>query len=411
MLAPTSVGVQLGRSRLEAGSRPCLKVPLLGEKASRKTALAGLKAGDVVIASYGLAVRDADALAETKFATLVLDEAQALKNATTQRVRAVRKIAADFTVAMTGTPLENHLGELWSLYRIVFPSLFGSWESFRDRFARPIERGLDPAAQPQLARALQPFLLRRTKAEVATELPPRTEVRVPVSPSSAEFQLYEDARLALLSDLETSSSTLKEQERRLEVLAGLTRLRLLASHPRLYDPASTLESSKLTRLLELIDTLRAEGHRALVFSQFTSHLLLVREVLDARGIRYQYLDGSTPAGDREKAVRAFQEGSDPLFLISLKAGGFGLNLTSADNVIHLDPWWNPAVEDQASDRAHRIGQTKPVTVYRLISMGTIEEKMLALHQSKRALVAKVLEGKDSAHTLTSSELLELLSSR
>ncbi|HZH04593.1 MAG TPA: DEAD/DEAH box helicase, partial [Myxococcaceae bacterium] len=310
--------------------------------------------------------------------------------------------------ALSGTPLENHLGELWGLFAVVFPGLLGSWEAFRSRFATPIEKGLDPTAAPALARVLQPFLLRRTKAQVEAQLPARTDVRVPVVLSPAEWTLYEDARLAALSDLEARASVLRDQERRVEVLAALTRLRLLASHPRLYDPRSKLQSAKLERFMELVRELRAEGHRALVFSQFTSHLALVREVLDAEGVGYEYLDGSTPHGARAERVRAFQEGTAPLFLISLKAGGFGLNLTAATSVIHLDPWWNPAVEDQASDRAHRIGQARPVTVYRLVARGTIEEQMLALHAHKRALVEGVLEGKDAAARLSTRELLGML---
>jgi hypothetical protein len=222
---------------------------------------------DVVVTSYGLLPRQ-----EQHFSTLVLDEAHALKNAATQRARNVRTLRADFVVGLTGTPVENHLGELWSLYRVVMPTLLGSWEGFRDRFAIPIEKKIDPDAPARLSRVLDPFLLRRTKAQVLRELPPRTEVRVPVTLSAAEWQLYEDARLAILSDLETSTAALKDQGRRIEVLAALTRLRLLASHPRLYDPASQLTSSKLSRLIELVHTLRAEGHRALVFSQFTAHL-------------------------------------------------------------------------------------------------------------------------------------------
>jgi SNF2 family DNA or RNA helicase len=251
--------------------------------------------------------------------------------------------------------------------------------------------------------------LRRTKTQVEAQLPPRTDVRVPVVLSPAEWTLYEDTRLAALSDLETRKSKMREQHRHVEVLAALTRLRLLASHPRLYDEASKLESSKLERFVELIQELRAEGHRTLVFSQFTSHLALVREVLDKKGIAYEYLDGRTPERARKERVRAFQEGEAPLFLISLKAGGVGLNLTAANSVIHLDPWWNPAVEDQASDRAHRIGQERPVTVYRLVARGTIEEQMLALHDHKRALVAGVLEGKAEAGRLSTQELIGLMS--
>ncbi len=318
-------------------------------------------------------------------------------------------LRADFRLALSGTPIENHTGEIWSLFASVFPALLGSWPSFRDRYATPIEKETNTSAGPALARVLAPFLLRRTKAEVEAELPARTEVRVPVVLSSAEWQLYEDARLAALSDLETRKAKLKAQERRIEVLAALTRLRLLASHPRLFDERSQLASSKLARLLDLVAELRAEGQRALVFSQFTSHLALVREALDARGIDFVYLDGQTPQGERRERVRSFQEGAAPLFLISLKAGGFGLNLTAATNVIHLDPWWNPAVEDQASDRAHRLGQTRPVTIYRLVSLGTIEEQMLSLHARKRSLVAKILDGKDEAARLSTADLLALLS--
>jgi superfamily II DNA or RNA helicase len=409
VLAPTSVAFNW---RDEAKRfAPSLKVKLFSESEDRGDTLERLGPRDVLVISYGLLVRDVERLSALRFSTIVFDEAQALKNAVTQRFRAARALQADFKFALSGTPLENHLGELWALYATVFPGLLGSLEAFRTRFAAPIERQVDPTAGPALARVLQPFLLRRTKAQVEAQLPPRTDVHVPVVLSPPEWTLYEDARLAALSDLETRKAKMKDQERRIEVLAALTRLRLLASHPRLYDAGSRLESSKLERFLELVQELREEGHRALVFSQFTSHLALVREVLDAQGIAYEYLDGQTPAGARADRVRAFQEGDAPLFLISLKAGGFGLNLTAATSVIHLDPWWNPAVEDQASDRAHRIGQQRPVTVYRLVARGTIEEQMLSLHEQKRALVAGVLEGKDTAGRLSTQELLGLLARR
>ncbi|WP_437720050.1 DEAD/DEAH box helicase [Sorangium sp. So ce861] len=409
VLAPTSVAFNW---RDEARRfAPSLRLTLYADEADRDGALARLGPGDVLVLSYGLLVRDAARLSARRFATVVFDEAQSLKNATTLRARAARALQADFTIALSGTPLENHLGELWSLFTVVFPGLLGSWDSFRDRYAAPIERHGDPAAAPALGRVLAPFLLRRTKAQVEAELPARTEVRVPVVLSGAEWQLYEDARLAALSDLETRRSVRREQQRRVEVLAALTRLRLLASHPRLYDERSSLASSKLARFLELVEELRAEGQRALVFSQFTSHLALVREALEARGVAYVYLDGETPRRARGERVREFQEGAAPLFLISLKAGGFGINLTAATNVIHLDPWWNPAVEDQASDRAHRLGQRRPVTIYRLVALGTLEEQMLSLHEQKRSLAAQVLGGKDAAGKLSTQELLGLLSAR
>jgi SNF2 family DNA or RNA helicase len=371
--------------------------------------LSNLGKRDVVIVSYGLLVNDADTLSATKFATLVVDEAQALKNPSTRRARAARMLDADFRVALSGTPFENHLGELWSLFSVIFPGLLGSWEQFRDRYAVPIERDKNADARAALSRVLRPFLLRRTKQEVARELPARTEIEVPIVLSDEEQALYEDARLAALAELATKEkNVMQDQRRRFQVLAALTRLRLLSSHPKLYDGTSTVPSSKLARAVELLEELREEGHRALVFSQFTSHLALVKEALDARGFHSLYLDGSTPAGERGHLVRTFQEGTAEVFLISLKAGGQGINLTAADYIVHLDPWWNPAVEDQATDRAHRIGQTKPVTVYRLIARGTIEEQILAMHREKRALVAGILEGSDVAARLTTRDLMALL---
>ncbi|XXF79245.1 DEAD/DEAH box helicase [Myxococcaceae bacterium GXIMD 01537] len=407
VLAPTSVAFNWVQEiqRFAPGLRPVL----YAEQTERAKCLAKLKKNDVLIVSYGLLVRDAAALAGRTFATLVADEAQALKNPGTRRARAARQLDAGFRVALSGTPLENHLGDLWSLFSVVFPGLLGSWEQFRERFAAPIERGKDPDARGALARVLRPFLLRRTKQEVARELPPRTEVQVPVALSEEEFALYEDARLAAVAEVSDQGRGLRDEQQRFQVLAALTRLRLLASHPRLYDPESKLASSKLRRLLELLEELRSEGHRALVFSQFTSHLALVRAELERAGFTYQYLDGATPAGARARNIQAFQDGAGDVFLISLKAGGTGINLTAADYVIHLDPWWNPAVEDQATDRAHRIGQTRPVTVYRLVARGTIEEKILSLHTDKRALVAGILEGSDAAARLTTRDLLELLS--
>jgi hypothetical protein len=406
VLAPTSVAFNWVQEIHRFA--PSLRPLLYAEQPDRAKCLAKLKKNDVLIVSYGLLVRDVASLGAVAFATLVVDEAQALKNPGTRRARAARQLNAGFRIALSGTPLENHLGELWSLFSIVFPGLLGSWEQFRERFASPIERGKDPEASAALSRVLRPFLLRRTKQEVARELPPRTEIQVPVALSEEEWELYEDARLAAVAEVSAQGKGLRNEQQRFQVLAALTRLRLLASHPKLYDGQSSLSSSKMRRLLELLEELRSEGHRALVFSQFTSHLDLVRKELERAGFTYQYLDGATPAAARAKRIQAFQDGEGEVFLISLKAGGTGINLTGADYVIHLDPWWNPAVEDQATDRAHRIGQTRPVTVYRLIARGTIEEQILSLHSDKRALVAGVLEGTDVAARLTTKDLLTLL---
>ncbi len=383
--------------------------PILFTEADRTNKLVGLGPKDVVIASYGVLVRDIDKLSAIQFTTCVFDEAQALKNHTTQRARAARALQADFRIALSGTPFENHLGELWSLFTIVFPGLFGSWDQFRERFAIPIERHKDEAAQASLSRVLSPFLLRRTKGEVARELPARTEIEVGVTLSDEERALYEDARIAALAELSAKGEGVRDERRRFQVLAAITRLRLLACHPKLYDPQSTLPSSKLARAVELLTELREAGHRTLVFSQFTSHLAIVKQALTEAGFSLLYLDGSTAAVDRKQLVAKFQGGHGDAFLISLKAGGQGINLTGADYVLHLDPWWNPAVEDQATDRAHRIGQTKPVTVYRLLSRETIEDQILALHKDKRALVANILAGTGAGSKLTTKDLLKLIS--
>lgn len=409
VVAPTSVA--LNWKDEAARFAPGLRVHVYGEASDRNAVLARLKAKDVLVVSYGLLVRDAVELSKRRFATAVFDEAQQLKNAQTQRFHAAKTIKAEFRFALTGTPLENHVGELWAIYALIFPALLGPWESFRGRHAVEIEKQIDPRAPAELARVLTPFLLRRTKAEVESELPPRTEIKVPVTLSADEWQLYEDTRLAALSDLETPGKKLKEEQRRVQVLALLTRLRLAAAHPRLLDQYSTVPSSKLERLFELIEELRASGQRMLIFSQFTSLLALVEEELRKRGIAYLSLDGSTPVAQRRERTLAFQAGHTSVFLISVKAGGFGLNLTAATNVIHLDPWWNPAVEDQASDRAHRIGQQRPVTIYRIIAKATVEEKMLVFHEKKRALISKVLEGHSTAAKLSSDELLALIGSR
>jgi len=370
---------------------------------NREALLTDARPGDLFIAGYGVVTRD-DALASVHFATLVLDEAQVIKNAVTRRARAVQRLQADFRVALTGTPIENHLGELWSLFRVISPGLLGTWPQFRERFAAPIERDQSAERRAALARVLRPFLLRRTKEAVLPELPPRIELDRLVTLSSAERELYETARLAAAVAIAEAT----EPSERFAVLGWLTRLRRLSCHPRLFDETWTGPSSKLAAFLAIVDELREAGHRALVFSQFTDHLAVVREALTARGISLAYLDGSTPVDQRARTVEAFQRGGADLFLISLKAGGTGLNLTAADHVIHLDPWWNPAVEDQATDRAHRIGQTRPVTVIRLIAQGTIEEAVLALHAEKRDLAERLLAGTDTVGRMSADALIELV---
>ncbi|CAM3714905.1 DEAD/DEAH box helicase [Corallococcus sp. ZKHCc1 1396] len=402
VVAPTSV---CGNWTREAARfAPSLRLHVWQEE-DREALPSRLGPKDVLLISYGLLVRDAARLRAVSFATLVVDEAQAVKNPDTARARALRGVKADARVALTGTPVENRLSELWSLFHLLFPGLLGGRESFHARFAVPIERDRDAQARASLVRVVRPFLLRRTKGQVARELPPRIETVVPVTLSDDERRRYDDVRLAALARVGEETPG---PERRFELLAALTRLRLAACHPRLVDPDAGASSSKLERFLERVEELREEGGRALVFSQFVRHLALVREALEARGIAFQYLDGQTPPAERQSRVEAFQRGEGALFLISLKAGGTGLNLTAADHVLHLDPWWNPAVEDQASDRAHRIGQTRPVTVSRFVSEGTIEEAILALHADKRDLADSLLSEADGAAALSPEQLLGLL---
>jgi SNF2 family DNA or RNA helicase len=286
--------------------------------------------------------------------------------------------------------------------------LLGSWEKFRKNFAEPIERHRSKDRLLALGRVVRPFILRRTKKEVLSELPERTEVVRLAEFSEAERKKYDAARLAALNELTQGGSEDSDPQMRIRVLAWLTRLRQLACHPRLVDKRWDKSSAKLDLFMEIVSELREGEHRALVFSQFVQHLSLLRESLDRVGIKYQYLDGATPAAKRQEAVDAFQAGSGDLFLISLKAGGTGLNLTAADYVIHMDPWWNPAVEDQATDRAHRLGQLRAVTVYRLVAKDTIEQQILALHEDKRELIAGVLDGADRAGRLSTDELISLI---
>ena len=344
--------------------------------------------GDVLITSYDVLARDAEALATVRFATAIFDEAHMLKNARTRRSESARAIDADARVALTGTPIENHLGDLFGIFDVISPGLLGSWAHFRDRYATPIERHGDAARRTALRELVLPYVLRRTKADVAIELPERIEVEHAVDLSAEESLVYEAARREAITDLTHPDGTLTQ--RRFAVLAAITRLRQLACHPRLVDPSSPIASSKLGAFVEMAHDLVREGHRTLVFSQFVRHLDLVREALDTAGYESLRLDGSTPAKDRSRLVETFQKGETPFFLISLKAGGTGLNLTAADYVVHLDPWWNPAVEDQASDRAHRLGQTQPVTIVRLVTNDTIERAVLRLHAEKRSLADALL---------------------
>ena len=413
VVAPTSVVANwMGEARRFA---PTLNaVAYTGPAASRAPLLRDLGPFDVVVTTYGLLHIDSEALAGVEWDTVVLDEAQAIKNPATKRARAARKLRAAFRIVTTGTPIQNSVVDLYSLFGFLNPGMLGSRKRFRDNFAAPIAEGRDPAARTRLRRLIAPFVLRRLKADVLDDLPPRTEVILHVEMSPEEAALYEALRRRAMEDLEAlarqrspAAGALEDGQRRLQVLAHLTRLRLACCNPRLVQPDGP-PSSKLETFATTLDELRQGRHKVLVFSQFVRHLKLIEELLRESGIPYKYLDGSTPAKKRAERIAAFQAGEGDAFLISLRAGGTGLNLTAADYVIHMDPWWNPAAEDQASDRAHRIGQTRPVTIYRLVAKGTIEERIVELHRSKRELADKLLEGADAPARLTTEELLGLL---
>ncbi len=361
---------------------------------------------DVIIVSYGLLTRETERFSARQWQTLVLDEAQAIKNYQTKRFQSVTELPAEFRLATTGTPIENNLDELWTLFHFLNPGLLGTRDIFTKRFSAPIENGSDPRARARLRDTVRPFILRRLKSEVLHELPPRTEITLSIELEPEEKALYESLRRKAAERFENE----KEKKDTLAVLAELMKLRRLCCHPDLVVPGAQVEASKLDAFRELVAELLENGHKALVFSQFVDVLEILREQLDHMGVSYQYLDGSTPQKERAQRVADFQAGKGDLFLISLKAGGTGLNLTAADFVIHYDPWWNPAVEDQASDRAYRMGQTRPVTVYRLVARGTIEEKIVELHRSKRDLASSLLEGTDTETRLDSDQLIALLQS-
>jgi len=408
VLAPTSVCANW----LAEGEKfaPGLRCSLYGEEGDREAQIAAAAPGDVLIASYALAQIDGERFADKHWATLVMDEAQALKNAATKRAMSVAEFSAGFRLALSGTPVENRLSDLWSIMNLINPGLLGSAAQFNERFAGPIERQQDPVVRARLRRLVSPFLLRRTKAQVLQDLPPRTEIVHLVQPGPEERSFLEALRRNAQDSVKQAGMNENKggKPATMQVLAELMRLRRAACDPRLVAPELGLAGAKMAEFERIVRELVDGQHKALVFSQFTDFLKLLAERLDSMGLAYQYLDGSTPAPERARRVAAFQKGEGELFLISLKAGGFGLNLTMADYVLIVDPWWNPAAEDQAMGRAHRMGQQRPVTVYRLVTAGSVEESILALHRDKRGLADGILEGQDEATVLDARALAELL---
>ncbi len=384
VVCPTSVATNWLREA--ARFTPSLSLLLFHGPSRDATTLAKV---DVAVTTYAILRADIDALAKIPFRTVVLDEAQNIKNPESATTRAAAKLAAKTRLALSGTPMENRLRELWSLASFANPGILGAPRAFETRFERPLTTDRAAPVAAELRAIVRPFLLRRTKADVLTELPPKTEIDRVVTLTTADKRMYDALAHTLRDGLTEDVRARGLRAASLSVFTALTRLRQMACDPRLVDPSLVaVASAKREAFLDLVRELVAEGRRALIFSQFVQLLTLWRRDLDEERIPYAYLDGATTK--RDEVVRRFQEGTAPLFLISLKAGGVGLNLTAADTVIHCDPWWNPAVEDQATDRAYRIGQDKPVTVVRLVARGTIEEKILALKAKKRDLVGSFI---------------------
>ena len=407
VVAPTSL---MANWRREAEKfAPDFTVVIL-QGNDRKKRFAEIDAADLVLSTYPLISKDHEILSARHWSMVFLDEAQTIKNPNATTTRLIRSLSCDSRFCLTGTPLENHLGELWSIFSFALPGFLGALSAFNHVFRFPIEKKGDPERGRLLAKRVRPFLLRRTKEEVVSELPPKTEIIERVEMEGAQRDLYESIRLSMHEKVRAAISAKGFARSRIIILDALLKLRQCCCDPRLLKlsakATAKARSAKLERLMELLEALADESRRVLVFSQFTSMLDLIRPELDARGVAYSLLTGDTR--DRAAAINDFQDGRTRVFLVSLKAGGVGLNLTAADTVILYDPWWNPAVEDQAIDRAHRIGQDKPVFVHKIVVSGTIEEKMSALKEKKRAL-AESLFDQDGAPTLAMTEAdLEML---
>ena len=392
IVAPTSV---VSNWAAEAARfAPSLRVLVL-QGPERKELFARIPKADLVITSFALLPRDSEEIQAHQYHYVILDEAQYIKNPASKMSQEVCALRARHRLCLSGTPMENHLGELWSLFQFLMPGFLGDRDAFRRHWRRPIEQNGDESRRDLLAKRVAPLMLRRTRGQVLHDLPPRTDIVRSVSLDRAQAELYEVVRAAMDKKVREAIAAKGLAQSQIIVLDALLKLRQICCDPRLLKlPAArkVKESAKLDLFRELVGELASEGRRILVFSQFTSMLELIGQALDDAEITWCKLTGDTPGTERAKLVASFQEGRIPVFLISLKAGGSGLNLTAADTVIHYDPWWNPAVEEQATGRAHRMGQANPVFVYRLITEGTIEERILELQQRKAAIANAILEG-------------------
>ena len=383
-------------------------VAVLGTKAARRVLIGGHEGADILVTSYDLLRRDVEEYAPLHLSRVVLDEAQYIKNPKAQVTRAVKCLDADVRLALTGTPIENRLAELWSIFDFLMPGYLGTRDQFAKRYEGPVEAG-EHDGRRLLRCAIGPFVLRRLKSEVLADLPEKTEsvVYSQMSPRQRKLYLATQDRLAL--QVQHMDKGGPQGPERLKVLAELTRLRQICCDPRLCLDGYEGGSAKLETCLELVSQARDAGHRVLVFSQFASMLDLIGQRLSAAHVTWFQLTGRTSKEARERLVRRFQAGEADVFLVSLKAGGVGLNLTAADVVIHYDPWWNVAAQDQATDRAYRIGQRRDVSVMRLVVEGTVEEKIVRMQEAKRDLAASVLDGEEvRSLLLTRDDLLALL---
>lgn len=406
IIAPTSL---LGNWKAEAKKfTPNLRIALY-YGSGRDNILDNINKYDLLITSYTLLSLDIEYLKKEKFYYLILDEAQKIKNARSESAKAAKLINTQYYLALSGTPMENHLGELHSIFDTVMPDFLGSLKEFKTLYQNPIEKEHSIEAGQRLNHRLLPFMLRRTKDKVATELPLKTEIIRSVSFESDQAQLYETIRVSMEKSVRESIKTMGLAKSHISILAALLKLRQVCCDPRLLkieEAQKIKESAKLEMLLELVQELREEGRRILIFSQFTSMLEIIEEQMIKNNVSYSKLTGSTLK--RQEQIDKFNEDKTELFLISLKAGGVGLNLTKADVVIHYDPWWNPAAEDQATDRAYRIGQDKPVFVYKLIVENSVEEKIVQMQESKKALAEAIYEGKEKGFSkMNEKDLLDL----
>lgn len=388
---------------------PQLKTLLVtGTAAERREKLKTCKDYDLLVTSYDLLKRDIEAYEDLDFHCQILDEAQNIKNHTTKAAKAVKKIKAQFHFALTGTPIENRLSELWSIFDFLMPGILGSYKSFRDKYEIPIVQKEDAVTTKRLQRMVRPFLLRRLKTDVLKELPDKSETVIYSRLEGEQQDLYSANAQRLLESIKNTAPQAIGTEK-IKILAGLTRLRQLCCDPRLLYEDYKGASAKLETCMELIRTAISGGHKILLFSQFTSMLGLIKSRLIKEKIESHMLTGATSKEKRIELVKAFQEDEVPVFLISLKAGGTGLNLTAASIVIHFDPWWNLAAQNQATDRVHRIGQDKEVTVYKLIAKNTIEEKIQKLQETKAQLSQKIItDGTMAVSQLTQEDFIELL---